>query len=157
VISHTLILSVPYFLLIVTLCGAYALKHAKTRVSFEEVYKDLLKPKLGEETRSAGFRPLGGSGGLIMAQTVTSDIRASKIMQQKGEADVLASQEEKSDSTPGTASKVFKTFKGHCVLGDVVGTSPISGAGLRTLPVLGAPSNVYAYVIFSLCRVSERS
>jgi hypothetical protein len=96
-----------------TLCGAYASKHDKTRVSFEDVYKNLLEPKLSEETRSAGFRPIGGSGGLVVAQTVTSDIRASKIMQQKREADVLADQEEKSDSTPGTAaSEMIKTFKG---------------------------------------------
>jgi hypothetical protein len=42
----------------------------------------------------------------------------------------------------------------HCVLGDVQWTSPISGVRLRSLPVVGPPINVYAYIIIVLCSVS---
>lgn len=92
-----------------TLCGAYAVKLGKPKASFEEVYKNLLVPKLSNETISSGFRPLGGSGGFILSQTVTSDIRASKIMQRKREADTLGEGDAGLDSS---VSEVFRTFKG---------------------------------------------
>ena len=62
-------------------------------------------------------------------------------------------------TSPGGLFNIPVVLRGipvHCVLGDVVGTSPISGTGLRSLPVMGLPHNVYAYVTTSLCRVSER-
>jgi CubicO group peptidase (beta-lactamase class C family) len=92
-----------------TLCGAYALKLGKINVSYEEVYYDLLGQKLSAETKRSGFRPLGGSGDFILSQTVTSDIRASKIMQRKREADTS---EEGAAELSSSASEVFKTFQG---------------------------------------------
>ena len=76
------------------LCGAYGLKHnISSEVKFEDVYRALLEPKLSKKTLNAGFRPFGKSKTElkeeVLAFTVTSDIRASKIMQRKREADIL--------------------------------------------------------------------
>jgi hypothetical protein len=42
----------------------------------------------------------------------------------------------------------------NCVLGDVGWTSPIAGACLCSMPVMGAPMNVLTLVINVLCSVS---
>jgi hypothetical protein len=91
-----------------TLCGAYALKHNKDSATFEEVYDDLLKPRLSYNTLKAGFRPLGGSGGHVLAQTVTSDIKASQIMQRRREADVSADTDGGKESQTASALKSFQ-------------------------------------------------
>jgi hypothetical protein len=74
-----------------TLCGAYALQHNKCDVTFDDIYRRLLEPKLSKETVESGFYPLGGYGDNPFAQTVTSDIRASKMMQMRREASVMGS------------------------------------------------------------------
>lgn len=95
-----------------TLRGAYAAKHGKANVLYEEVYKALLWPKLSPEMRQLGFFPLGANPdkSFQMANTVTSDIRASKIMQMQRERAVQGGGEEKEAAQSMT--EVLKTFKG---------------------------------------------
>jgi hypothetical protein len=93
-----------------TLCGAYALKHNKDSATFEEVYADLLRPKLSDRTLKAEFRPLGGSGGHVLAQTVTSDIKASQIMQRRREEDI--SGEKDGDEAKIQTATALKSFQG---------------------------------------------
>lgn len=92
-----------------TLCGAYALKKNRDYVSFQEVYQDLLEPKLSQRTKDAGFYPMGGHGGHIPAQTVTSDFRASTMMQRRREAAVMGNDDNGQSSV---MAKVLEDFKG---------------------------------------------
>jgi len=96
-----------------TLCGAWALKHDETRssVTFEQIYKKLLEPRLSHETTKAGFYPMGGYGDNVVAQTATSDVRASKIVQMRREASVMM--EGKEESGPKNAMmEALEGFKG---------------------------------------------
>ncbi|CAJ1948551.1 unnamed protein product [Cylindrotheca closterium] len=92
-----------------TLCGAYALKKNQDSVTFQEIYQDLLEPKLSQRTRDAGFYPMGGHGNHIPAQTATSDFRASTMMQRRREAEIMNS-DNKSEQNP--MMKVLEDFKG---------------------------------------------
>lgn len=92
-----------------TLCGAYALKKNRSDVKFEEIYKDLLQPKLSPRTLEAGFHPMGGYGDNLVAQTVTSDVRASTIMQRRREASVMGDDNNGSESP---IMKALENFKG---------------------------------------------
>lgn len=92
------------------LCGSYALEKNRSDVTFEEIYMELLKPKLSQRTLDAGFHPMGGFGTNLYAQTVTSDVRASTIMQKRREATVMGN-----DFNSGSESaimKALKTFEG---------------------------------------------
>ena len=89
-----------------TLCGAYEQKHAKA-VTFEEVYTNILESKLSQETLSRGFRPCGGSGGLAMSQVVTTDIRASRMVQQQRESQAMGE-----DIPQSVGSDVLQAFRG---------------------------------------------
>ena len=77
-----------------TLCGAYGKKHNKSKVTYEEIYSELLEPKLSERTLASGFHPLGGFGDKPYAQTVTSDISASMIMQMSRAASLMGDDNE---------------------------------------------------------------
>ena len=74
------------WLVVGTLCGAYAKKHGLVSVSFEAVYKAILHPKLSSATKASGFRPCVGSGGHALAKICTSDIDASKLLQRLRES-----------------------------------------------------------------------
>lgn len=93
-----------------TLCGAYSTKHrTKSTATFQEVYEALLVPKLSETTRKAGFRPMGGAGGHILAQTVTADIRASQMIQRQRQMEM-----ENDEESPEMieAKKMMQMFDG---------------------------------------------
>lgn len=92
-----------------TLCGAYAVKNDRDKVLFQEIYQDLLEPKLSQRTKDAGFYPMGGHGNHIPAQTVTSDFRASTIMQRRREAAVMGNDNKGPQSV---MTKVLEDFKG---------------------------------------------
>jgi len=93
-----------------TLCGAYALKKNRpSGVSFQDVYQDLLEPKLSQRTKEAGFYPTGGHGKHIPAQTVTSDFRASTMMQRRREAAVMG---ENTGEDESPMMKILADFKG---------------------------------------------
>jgi len=92
-----------------TLCGAYASKHGRSAVTFQEVYEALLEPKLSEKTIKSGFRPLGGSGSHVLAQTVTADIRASQMIQRQRQMDMA---NESSEKEASEAKKMMEMFQG---------------------------------------------
>ena len=92
-----------------TLCGAYEKKHGKA-VTFQEVYENVLASKLSPKTLQLGFRPCGGSGGLPMAQVVTGDIRASRVMQQRRESQAMGETGE--DGGGEVNSEVMNSFRG---------------------------------------------
>jgi len=94
------------------LCGAYALKHNKSKVAYEEVYRELLQPKLSNETLSSGFYPMGGYGESVHAQTTTADIRASKIMQMRREASVMGDGNENENGPQKVVTEALEGFKG---------------------------------------------
>ncbi len=91
-----------------TLCGAYQEKHQLENVTFQHVYEALLEPKLSERTKHSGFRPLGGSGNHILAQTVTTDIRASQMIQRQRQMDM----ESEASEEASEAKKMMKMFQG---------------------------------------------
>jgi aarF domain-containing kinase len=91
-----------------TLCGAHQQKHGVT-ITFEELYNKILKPKLSSKTLSLGFRPCGGSGGHLLAQVVTSDIRASSIVQQRRESEAMG---EVSEHSAALRGELFDSFQG---------------------------------------------
>ena len=95
-----------------TLCGAYALKHDKQNVTFEEVYEAVLLPKLSKKTIAFGFRPCGGSGGLPLAQTVTVEVKASQILQRRREAESLGEEKSHTAAEDIVYQGLFKSFKG---------------------------------------------
>ncbi|KAG7343099.1 beta-lactamase [Nitzschia inconspicua] len=92
--------------------GAYALKHGRASVTYEEVYNQILLPKLSDAVQELGFSPLGATGdwAFSLANTVTSDIRASAMIQKQREK-ALRGDEEDSDMSQSMA-EVMKTFKG---------------------------------------------
>lgn len=92
-----------------TLCGAYEKKHGKA-ATFEDVYNKVLAPKLSTETKTLGFRPCGGSGGLPVANVVTSDIRASRMIQQRRESEAMG--EEADSALLPDSAKVFESYRG---------------------------------------------
>lgn len=91
------------------LCGAYALKHELDHVTYDKVYQAILVPKLSNETLRLGFRPNGGSGGFMLAQTCTADISTTKLLQMQREARTLG---EESDSAAINASTSLRSFEG---------------------------------------------
>jgi predicted unusual protein kinase regulating ubiquinone biosynthesis (AarF/ABC1/UbiB family) len=101
-----------------TLCGAYSLKRHKGSVAtFAEVYRSVLEKRLSPETTTSGFRPVGitsdGSAPLPVAQTVTSDIRASSMMQRMRDNTTDSSAPSLGQlDQDGPASEMFKTFRG---------------------------------------------
>lgn len=92
-----------------TLCGAYALKKNRDSVSYQEIYQDLLEPKLSQRTKDAGFYPMGGHGSHIPAKTATSDFRASTMMQRRREAAIMDNDTNKEQNP---MMKVLENFKG---------------------------------------------
>jgi len=93
-----------------TLSGAYATKHRlKVKPTFHQVYEKLLEPKLSEMTRAAGFRPFGGGSGNILAQTVTSDIRASEMIQRQRDREMTGGDEESNQQRQ--AKMMMQIFK----------------------------------------------
>jgi aarF domain-containing kinase len=92
-----------------TLCGAYEQKHG-TPCTFKEVYERFLESKLSPDTLKVGFRPCGGSGGLSMAQVVTADIRASRMIQQQREFEAMG--EDGAAKDVGVSSEMIKSFRG---------------------------------------------
>lgn len=94
-----------------TLCGAYATKHGLKNVTFQQVYEALLEPKLSERTKASGFRPLGGSGTHILAQTVTADIRASQMIQRQREME-MENEEGLDQGTGSEVKKMMALFQG---------------------------------------------
>lgn len=95
-----------------TLCRAYAERHGLKTSTFQQVYTALLEPKLSDRTMTAGFRPLGGPGSHILAQTVTSDIRASQMIQRQREMDVDNDNELSVDAEANETKKMMAMFKG---------------------------------------------
>ena len=95
-----------------TLCGAYARKHNRERVTFEEVYNAVLLPKISIETLKFGFRPCGGSGGLPLAQTVTADIKVSQLLQRRREAETMGEEKLHSAAEDFVFKELFQSFKG---------------------------------------------
>lgn len=91
-----------------TVCGAYAEKHGLADVTFQQVYEALLEPHLSKKTKASGFRPLGGAGSHILAQTVTSDISASQMIQRQRETEL--SDESKNEASE--AGRMMKMFQG---------------------------------------------
>lgn len=63
-----------------TLCGAYE-KRRGHRISFHNLYEEILEPRLSQKTKMLGFRPTGGLGGFSMAQTATGNVKLSKMIQ----------------------------------------------------------------------------
>eukprot|EP00980_Cylindrotheca_fusiformis_P014595 scaffold3955_cov160-Cylindrotheca_fusiformis.AAC.15 len=94
-----------------TLCGAYGLKKHVSNVKFADVYEDLLKPKLSQRTLDAGFYPMGGFGNKLYAQTVTSDVRASTLMQKRREASIMGENSDENHSE-NPLMKALENFKG---------------------------------------------
>ena len=99
-----------------TICGAYAVKHGLEHesVKYEMVYNALLAPKLSTETKQSGFEPLGcfDLDSLVLAETATSDIRASQMVQKKREMDALGEDDTSSSSNQSPAASILKTFAG---------------------------------------------
>jgi len=95
-----------------TLCGAYARKHNRKKVTFEEVYNAVLLPKISIETLKFGFRPCGGSGGLPLAQTVTADIKVSQLLQRRREAETMGEEKLHSAAEDFVFKELFQSFKG---------------------------------------------
>ena len=95
-----------------TLCGAYAHRHNKVNVTFEEVYEAVLLPKLSQTTIKYGFRPCGGSGDFPLAQTVTTDINATQILQRRREAETLGELKNHSTLEDSLYKELFQSFKG---------------------------------------------
>lgn len=87
------------------LTSAYALKHNldPKAVTFQQVYKAILAPRLSMETLNSGFRPFGGGGGgtFPMAFTETDDISLSSVLQLEREA---SAQGETKDADAGDAA-----------------------------------------------------
>lgn len=92
-----------------TVCGAYAEKHGLEKVTFRQVYEALLEPKLSATTKKSGFRPLGGAGNHILAQTVTADIRASQMIQRQRQMEMA---NESSDKEALQVASMMKMFQG---------------------------------------------
>jgi predicted unusual protein kinase regulating ubiquinone biosynthesis (AarF/ABC1/UbiB family) len=95
-----------------TVCGAYALKHKKHNATYEEVYNAILFPKLSQSIKDLGFCPLGAhrdQNSDMLANTVTSDVRASEMMQKQRERSLMGDEENAMDST---MREMMKTFHG---------------------------------------------
>jgi CubicO group peptidase (beta-lactamase class C family) len=103
-----------------SLMGAYAAKQGTDRrkVTFEDVYKNILSPRLSERTRQSGFCPFGGGGGggmganlgsFPLAFTHVDDRKVTELLQRHAEMDAQGV-----TSTPlaeGSA-KIRETFRG---------------------------------------------
>lgn len=93
------------------LCGAYSLRHNKSGVTFEEVYNALLATKLSPETLSLGFRPCGGKGDFVLAQTCIEQVGLSSRLQKRREMAAMGELSETPLAETG-AAEALKTFKG---------------------------------------------
>ena len=95
--------------------GAYDLRHGQDKkerkprrslrieqpikkTTFREVYNAILLPLLSKRTTDSGFVPFGGSDGFRLAETVTSDLRASTLLQRRRES-VAIGEEFKDENT----------------------------------------------------------
>jgi hypothetical protein len=92
-----------------TLCGAFALRHGKKTVTFQEVYEFVLAPKLSDETLSLGFRPCGGKGDFVLAQTAISEMGLSSVLQRRRE---MSSMGESDTEEPSGMSETLQKFRG---------------------------------------------
>jgi aarF domain-containing kinase len=91
-----------------TLCGAFRAKHGRD-ATFEQLYDDILKPKLSVETRSLGFRPCGVmSDDLSISEVVTSDLSLSRLLQLEREKSAMG----EGDEVPQVPKEILKSFRG---------------------------------------------
>jgi hypothetical protein len=85
-----------------TVVGSFILKHGSSPnnvVTYADVYKAVLYPKLSDSLKyDLGFCPMGGGSSslssdstFVLANTVTSDVSASKMMQEHRERELLDS------------------------------------------------------------------
>lgn len=95
-----------------TLCAAYGLRHDKKSVTFEEVYETQLAPRLSRDTLSCGFRPCGGKGDFVLAQTAISDEGLSSVLQRRREMSAMGEGDESGISSSSAIDDAMKTFKG---------------------------------------------
>ena len=93
------------------LCGAYALRHKLPSISFKEVYEKVLEPRLSSSVLSKGFRPCGGSGDFVLAQTAISETSMSSVLQRRREMTAMGEKEEE-ESSESAIAEVLKSFKG---------------------------------------------
>lgn len=75
-----------------TVRGAYAVRHGggggrPEVMTYSDVYESVLRPRLGRALQvDLGFRPMGGGrADFVLANTVTSDVTASRAMQEQRE------------------------------------------------------------------------
>ena len=73
-------------------------KQPNKKTTFREVYDAILLPLLSKRTTDSGFVPFGGSDGFRLAETVTSDLRASTLLQRRRES-VAIGEEFKDENT----------------------------------------------------------
>jgi CubicO group peptidase (beta-lactamase class C family) len=101
-----------------SLMGAYAAKQGTDRckVKFDDVYKNILSPRLSERTRRTGFFPFGGGGGIgvnrgsfPLAFTHVDDRKVTELLQRNAE---MEAQGVTSTPLSEESAKLRETFRG---------------------------------------------